>query len=267
MNNTEFDSKICHIRILSSNIMFGDTLAGRIPLIGEYYRDSDADIIGVQEMGKPGLALYSSLADIYTPVATHHGEEKRCYTPIFYRTERFDLLESGCEVHRMRANDTKSFAWVVLKDKKTEKKLAYINTHSAIICAWYQGATDSVEGEEWRVDNIRQMLEKKGEFIQKYGQELAVFIGGDFNAKPHHSSVQLMKQFMTDSADIATEKATRGIKSYHGIPGRPCEAGEPIDFVFVDPDRVEVLTHTIMSDERSLSISDHCPVCVEAVLK
>ena len=255
------------VRIMSSNILFDKTLPDRLPLIADYYRASDADLIGMQEVNKVGTGLFETLADIYTPAALRHAEDKHCFTPILYRHDRFDLIESGSELYRMRGTDTKSMAWVVLTDKNTGKKLALINSHGSLILKTYNlDATDGVEGEMWRVDNVCQMLKKKDELREKYGAALPVFITGDFNSRANRESVQNMKKAMPDSAEISVGGATTGIDSFHYVPGRPCKEGQPIDFVFVTDDVVKVLTHCIPTDETALAISDHCPVYVDAKL-
>lgn len=255
------------VRIMSSNILFDKTLADRLSLIADYYRACDADLIGMQEVNKVGAGLFEVLADLYTPVALRHPEDKHCYTPILYRHDRFDLLEGGSQLYRMRGTDTKSMSWAVLCDKRTGKKLALINSHGSLILKSYNlEATDAVEGEMWRVDNVCQMLEKKDELREKYGASLPVFVTGDFNTHAHRESIQNMKKVLADSAEIATVSATTGINSFHRVPGRPCDEGTPIDYVFVTDDAVNVLIHCIPSDEASIAISDHCPVYVDAKL-
>ena len=253
------------VRIMSSNILFDKTLPDRLPLIADYYRASDADLIGMQEVNRVGTALFETLADLYAPVALSHADGKHCYTPILYRTDRFDLIEGGSELYRSRGTDTKSMSWAVVSDKESGKKLALINSHGSLILKSYNlEATNAVEGEMWRVDNVCQMLEKKDELREKYGAELPVFITGDFNTYSHRESIQNMKKVLPDSADIATISATTGINSFHGVPGRPCPEGTPIDFVFVTDDAVKILVHCIADDETALAISDHCPVYVDA---
>lgn len=253
------------VRVMSSNILFDKTLQDRLPLIADYYRASDADLIGMQEVNRIGTALFETLSDIYTPATTRHAEDKHCYTPILYRHDRFELLEGGSELYRSRGTDTKSMAWAVLLDKKSGKKLALINSHGSLILKSYNlEATDAVEGEMWRVDNVCQMLEKKDELREKYGAELPVFVTGDFNSHPHRESIRNMKKVLPDSADIATVSSTTGINSFHGVPGRPCAEGTPIDFIFATDDAVKVLVHCIAADETALAISDHCPVYVDA---
>ena len=253
------------VRIMSSNILFDKTLTDRLPLIADYYRASDADLIGMQEVNRIGTALFETLGDVYAPVALRHPEDKHCFTPILYRHDRFDLLEGGSQLYRSRGTDTKSMSWAVVADKQSGKKLAVINSHGSLILKTYNlEATNAVEGEMWRVDNVCQMLEKKDELREKYGAELPVFVTGDFNAHPESDSIQNMKKVLPDSADIATVSATTGINSFHGVPGRPCAEGTPIDFIFVTDDAVKVLVHFIPNDETSLAISDHCPVIVDA---
>lgn len=256
------------VRVMSSNILFDKTLADRLPLIADYYRASDADLIGMQEVNRVGTALFETLADLYAPAALSHADGKHCYTPILYRTDRFDLIEGGSELYRSRGTDTKSMSWAVVSDKESGKKLALINSHGSLILKHYNlDATDAVEGELWRVDNVCQMLEKKDELREKYGEALPVFITGDFNTYAHRESIQNMKKVLPDSADVATLGSTAGINSFHGVPGRPCPEGTPIDYVFVTDDAVRVLVHCIPHDETALAISDHCPVYVDAQLK
>ena len=253
------------VRVMSSNILFDKTLEERLAMIADYYRASDADLIGMQEVNRVGTALFDTLSDIYTPAVLRHPNEKHCYTPILYRHDRFELIEGGSELYRSRGTDTKSMAWAVLLDKKNGKKVALINSHGSLILKSYNlEATDAVEGEMWRVDNVVQMLEKKDELREKYGSELPVFVTGDFNSHPHRESIQNMKKVLPDSAEVATLSATTGINSFHGVPGRPCAEGTPIDFVFVTDDVIQVLVHCIADDETALAISDHCPVYVDA---
>jgi endonuclease/exonuclease/phosphatase family metal-dependent hydrolase len=256
------------VRVMSSNILFDKTLPDRLSLIADYYRTSDADLIGMQEVNKVGTALFDTLSDLYAPVALRHAQDKHCYTPILYRRDRFDLIESGSELYHMRGTDTKSMAWVVLCDKISSKQLALINSHGSLILKSYNlEATDSVEGEIWRVDNVRQMLEKKDELREKYGATLPVFVTGDFNTHAHRESIQNMKKALPDSAEVATVSATTGVNSFHRVPGRPCDEGTPIDFIFVTDDALQVLVHCIPTDETALAISDHCPVYVDAKLQ
>ena len=253
------------VRVMSSNILFDKTLESRLSLIADYYRMSDADVIGMQEVNRVGTALFEALSDIYTPVALRHSENKHCYTPILYRSDRFELIESGSELYRSRGTDTKSMAWAVVAEKKNGKRFAVINSHGSLILKSYNlDATNSVEGEMWRVDNVRQMLEKKDELRERYGEKLPVFVMGDFNSYENSESVINMKKVLPDSSLIATVSATRGICSFHRSPGQPCPEGTPIDFVFVTDDAVKVLVHSIPADETALAISDHCPVYVDA---
>ena len=255
------------VRIMSSNILFDKSLEGRLPLIAEYYRKSDADIIGMQEVNNVGASMFESIADVYSPVSVRHADEKRCYTPILYRHDRYDLIEAGSELYNKRGTDSKSMAWVVLCNKQTGKKVALINSHGSLILASYNlDATDEVEGEMWRVDNVRQILEKKDELRAKYGDLLPVFSTGDYNAYVYSDSVQKMKKSMPDSCDIATISSDKDVSTFHPV-GRLGRDGELMDFVFVTDDSIEVLVHHIANDETALAISDHCPVYADAKLK
>lgn len=251
------------VRVMSSNILFDKTLADRLPLIADYYRDCAADVIGMQEVNRVGTGLFALLGEYTTPHLTH-ADGKHCYTPVLYRADKYDLIEGGSALYDMRGTDTKSMAWVVLADRATGKRFAVINSHGSLILASYKlEATDSVEGEQWRVDNVRQMLEKKDELRARYG-DLPIFVTGDFNTYPGKPSIVAMAAVLPDSASVATVSHTGGFNSFHKVPGQACPPGEPIDFIFVSDDALEVLTHNVPCDEAALAISDHCPVYVDA---
>jgi endonuclease/exonuclease/phosphatase family metal-dependent hydrolase len=255
------------LRIMSSNILFDKSLENRLSLIADYYLSSDADIIGMQEVNHIGGGIFELISDVYTKVSERHADEKRCFTPIVYRHDRFDLVESGSALYDKRGTDTKSMAWVVLSDKKSGKKVALINSHGSLILASYNlDATDEVEGERWRVDNVRQILEKKDELRAKYGDLLPVFSTGDFNSYPHWESVVTMKKSMPESADVATVSADRNVTTFHPV-GRLGREGEIMDFIFVTDDSIEVLVHTVDTAKNALDIADHSPIIADVVLK
>lgn len=256
------------VRIMSSNILFDATLGDRVPLIAAFYMKHYPDIIGMQEVNSTGQKVLSLVSDFYASTSTAFSDGKICCTPILYRKDKYNLVESGCQLYDSRATDTKSMSWVVLENKETGKKIALCNTHSSLILASYNMTeTNGVEGEQWRTDNVRQLLEKTAEIRAKYG-DIPVFITGDFNANQNSTSIKTMTQTLANSATIAVVSKTTGIASFHNNPGEyPKVGGLPIDFVFVTDDVAEVRVHCIPNDAEAVAISDHCPVYVDVKLK
>ncbi|MBQ8397928.1 MAG: hypothetical protein IJX53_07030 [Clostridia bacterium] len=255
------------VRIMSSNILFDSTLADRVPLIANYYLEHLPDLIGMQEVNTTGEKVFSLVQEFYGATNTEHADGKHCYTPILYRKDKYNLVASGSCLYDSRATDTKSMSWAVVENKQTGKKMALCNTHSSLILASYNlTATNSVEGEQWRVDNVRQLLERVDLIRAEYGN-IPVFITGDFNSNATKASIQTMKKSLPDSADLATVSKTKGINSFHNDPGQSTASGLPIDFVFVTDDVVEVRTHYIDNTKKGVAISDHCPVYIDVKLK
>ncbi len=229
MNDLHLRASDADVRVMSSNILFAKDLPDRIPLLAAYFRAVGADVIGVQEVNRIGLGLVEAVADIYTPVATAFADGKHCYTPILYRADKYALLEGDASLYASRGTDTKSMSWAVLADRVSGKRFAVINSHGSLILAHYGlDATDEGLGEQWRCDNVREILAKKDELRAKYGAALPVFVTGDFNAYPDRPSVLAMKAVMPDAAAVATVSHTDGFSSYHDVPGRACPAGAPI---------------------------------------
>lgn len=256
------------VRIMSSNILFESDLPDRVPLIADYYLEHLPDLIGMQEVNTAGEKIFALVEDFYGVTNTQHDNStKHGYTPILYRKDKYNLLASGSYLYDSRATDTKSMSWAVVEDKQTGKKMGICNTHSSLILASYKlTATNAVEGEQWRVDNVRQLLERVDLIRAEYGN-IPVFVTGDFNSNATKASIQTMKKSLPDSADVATVSKSKGYNSYHNDPGAATASGLPIDFVFVTDDVVEVRTHYIDNTEKGLALSDHCPVYIDVKLK
>lgn len=256
------------VRIMSSNILFDDSLPDRISLIADYYIEHLPDLIGMQEVNNTGYQAIALVEEFYGVAnRTHDGSSKHGYTPILYRKDKYNLVASGSYLYDSRATDTKSMSWVVVEDKQTGQKLGLCNTHSSLILASYKlKETNAVEGEQWRTDNVRQLLERVAAIRAEYGN-IPVFVTGDFNSNASSTSIRTMKKTLPDAADLAVVSKSKGFNSYHNHPDQPTASGLPIDFIFVTDDVAEVRTHYIDNTEKGVAISDHCPVYIDVKLK
>ena len=266
------------LRIMTFNVLgSGQEPKKRAPYIQETILTYMPDVVGFQECNSEqhGLTINALKSD-YTLAQRAHESGTIIYTPIIYLTEKYTQLDSGVEWldSRYTGTNTKSVAWVVLQAKETGKKFAVVNIHGAVISTDYKGFENMPSGErsalvnEWRVDNVRQMLDVRTDIQTKHGNIAVVFIG-DFNFNSDSDAYRATKAAGLTEAEVsATGKKTTGYASYSGTAGKAPGTGKSIDHVFYDPDEATAIRHHIARNEvYEYSASDHCAVWADIALK
>ena len=126
-------------------------------------------------------------ADVY---AEGYTSEKTMYNPIYFKTEKFNLIANGSKWFTSTpdvastidgANTYKNLNYVVLEDKETGKRFVYVNLHLIV-----QGDNNFVHDgdgndtafkvQQLQVIYLRSILQ---ELQDEY--DLPMFVGGDFN--------------------------------------------------------------------------------------
>lgn len=256
------------MRVMSNNMLFGNnTKEDRSSLLIEQYLRYYPDVIGLQECDSLNhTRVINQLTDFYGIAGGKIGS-KQSYTPILYRLDRYEEVASGCEYFAKRFTDTKMFSWAVLRDKQTGKLVIMANGHYAIILSSYDTTyKNSVEGEEWRADNVRQVKARVAALLEKYGEDAAVFICGDFNTGNTSRAYKDLSEVYTDAYKAATVSKTAGATYHQGVGSSVNRNGSAIDFIFVNS-TVSVLTHAIPGDKLTIDSSDHAPVIIDVSLK
>ena len=253
-----------NMRVITSADSLDRTFENRKPNILKRISDYDFDIIGAQEVNDDmKAALMQDLSDTYSVFgegrkATRKGEG----TPIFYKTERFELMESGNfwlsetpEVPGSKSWDAsveRIATWGKFLDKKTKKKFFYINTHF------------DHKGPQSRTMAAKILLDKARELHEG----LPVFFTGDLNTSSTTEAIAILSdnELVKDSY-TSSETVPTGRKSpYYGFNfDRP--DSDRGDYIFVPKDS-RVLSYRCIDDDitnREYS-SDHCPVLVEVIL-
>ena len=264
-------SEGAEMRIMTFNVLgSGQEPLKRAPNIQETILTYMPDVVGFQECNSEmhGLVI-QQLKDSYTLAQRSHDSGTLIYTPIIYLTEKYTQIDSGVEWldSRYTGTNTKCIAWVVLKSKETGKTFAVINMHGAVISTSYKGFETMPAGErstlvnQWRVDNVRQMLDIRTDIQTKHGK-IAVFFTGDFNFNSDSDAYRATKAAGLTEAEVsATGKKTIGYASYSGTAGVAPGTGKSIDHVFYHPDEATALRHHIARNEvYEYSASDHCAV-------
>ncbi len=250
----------------------------RSKLFFRFMKEYQPDIIGLQEvnfrwtplLSKEMAALgYGEIQGIsgeqHTYADINRKNQWDLMNPIYYRTDRYDLLESGyvfltqdgtfdTEQWDSINRPKRTLTWAVLRDKISGKVLTHLNTHLVL------------SGKRGRVEQVKAICAKGDELQKKYGG--GIVITGDHNmtegSEPYQAYsnsgvVADTKYLTTDHNSIGsfTDFDTAYNKRY----------GAPIDFCFAS-DELAVHKYRIFGGRYSDGIiSDHSAVLVELYQK
>lgn len=222
----------------------------------------NVDILGTQEV------LHNQLEDLklrlpeydVIGVGREDGKEKGEYSALWYKKDRFTLIDSGYfwlsetpEVAGSKGWDgacERIASWAKLKDKVSGKEVFALNTH-----------LDHV-GVVARREGISLMLNK----VNQLSDGLPVIVTGDFNSEPESDVIK----HVTDPTDPEHLTDTRTASpivygpswSYHDFGKIPYEHRPLIDYVFVR-NGLKVLRYGVLAEtENAAFLSDHAPVLV-----
>ena len=151
-------------------------------------------------------------------VGREDGKEKGEYSPIFYQSERFDLIES-MTIWLSPTLNMPSKGWdaaceriatiVVLKDKKDDQPLLCINTH------WDHMGKIAQDSSAALISDLLFALPARYQIV-----------GGDFNVTPEHPGIQGLSQQLLL---IETQDPRN---TYHGFNDEIKNSNGPIDLIF-----------------------------------
>lgn len=240
------------LRIMTFNLLGGmENPNVRHPNIQETILTYMPDVIGFQEANNGHYPNVIRHLEDYAVVET---EMPNNCTPIIYLKEKYTQVAGGCEFLYMRNTDTgtKSLAWVVLREKETGKLFSVINMHGALQA-------------DWRVDNVRQMLERMATVKSQYG-DIPVLFTGDFNFNRNEAAYQSTLNAGLTEAELSAAVRMEGLGTWHPVGVAP-GSGMSIDHIFYHPDDVTALRHHIaMADGFEIKASDHCAVWADVKL-
>lgn len=236
-------------------------------MIGARYH---ADLAGLQEALKEQIDdLAQRLPDYaWFGVGREDGKEKSEYTPIFYRKDRFELLEQDTfwlsetpDVAGSKSWDSslmRIVTWGKFQDKNTGIQFYYFNTHF------------DHRGQVARVESAKLIWKK----ISEITGELPAVLTGDFNLRENNPAYVILtgKEPVGDSSSDLKDARYLSKKGHEG-PTSTFVSGEgwtqygppesKIDFIFVR-NGFTVNRHRVLDDQFDGRFpSDHLPVLAE----
>lgn len=191
-----------NVRLLTdADYKSGNGWSQRVDCLCDVIRFSDFDIFGAQEVKYEQLSdmLYRLQDYDYVGVGRDDGAQGGEYSPVFYKKERFTLLDSGTfwlsetpeKVSKgWDAKCRRVCSWGYFKDKVSRKKFWFFNLHMDHI-----GIVARRESAKLVVARIAEIC----------GKNASVVLTGDFNVAQDNEIYGIFADcgFLNDSYEVA----------------------------------------------------------------
>lgn len=255
------------VNVLSFNIRYNNPDDGehawpnRKGMVASVVRFHAADLIGMQEVLRSQIDDLTVLLPNYSwyGVARNDGKNSGEFSPIFYRRDRFQLLDSG-EFWLSRNPDqigSKSWdaalpriaTWVKFRDRESKQEFIHLNTHF------------DHRGEVARARSAELILDR----LKTLSGNMPVVVTGDFNVPPESEAYATMTSMLVDSKLESVSEPHGPEGTFGGFTVKVGDTGDRIDYVFV-AEGTKVLRYAALSDQWDGRYpSDHLPVLAEII--
>ena len=262
------------LKIMSSNIRLATENDGinywnyRRDWFTDMVKFEDIDVFGAQEV------LYSQLEDLqnglkdysYIGVGRRGGKEGE-FSPIFYKKDEFDVLESGTlwlsetpEEIGSKGWDAalpRIVTWAKFRRKKDKKIVFFFNTHFDHV---------GTKARKQSAALIRNII------ADKITKGTPVFVTGDFNVPPSSEAYKTMISDEGESLKLLDAKLNAAKQygpeyTFNAFEMEQKENRDRIDYIFFQGD-VKIQSYQVLDAQRGPKfISDHFPVIVKAKLE
>jgi endonuclease/exonuclease/phosphatase family metal-dependent hydrolase len=258
------------LRVMTYNIRLATTSdsinywPNRKDRVAGLIRYHHPDLLGVQEALPVQISDLDGTLAGYTRygVGREDGQQKGEFSAIYFRENRFKLLDSGTfwlspEPQKpgsigWDAAITRICSWVKLKDLNSRQVFYYFNTHFD-----HRGKVAREKSAELILQQIREIA----------GQA-PVILTGDLNVPPSSSAYHTLvtNSGFQDARLISRYPPYGPTSTFSGFRvDRPM--GQRIDYILVNKP-VQVLQHAVLTDQQEgYYPSDHLPVVAELLLK
>ncbi|MGI5893527.1 MAG: endonuclease/exonuclease/phosphatase family protein [Candidatus Merdivicinus sp.] len=263
------------IKVASFNLKHDSFLARknawqyRRELISELIRQSNAAIIGVQELipsmredimarlsncySIRGLGRSKNLEDEQSAILFKNDNVKICSDKIFWLSKHPEKLGSRAYYAFFPRICTVCEAFV----EELGTKVRVFNTHFDHICGMA------------RVLSVRIILQYMHELNQI--EKLPTVLMGDLNAKPNSKPIRILSQNLHDYPDIHLTSIWQDFtqqeifNTYHGFRGK--RKGDPIDYIFLSDEFELEDAYIDQTNFNGRYPSDHYPLVAILRLK
>ena len=257
------------LKLMTYNIRYenetdgADSWSKRKDLLAGELKFYEPDIFGVQEAVNNQMEFikFHLSGYDYLGVGRDNGKTKGEYSAIFYKKEKFKVLDSDTfwlsKTPKKPSKDwdaayPRICTYALFQDKDTKQRFWVFNTHFDHI------------GDVAREESAKLIISKIQELNKK---NYPVFLSGDFNLEPNSDPIQYISKYMKQSKQVS-EKVSFGPDGTFNNFDFNKPVTRRIDYIFVSETGISVLKYAVLSDNKNLHYpSDHLPVFILAELK
>jgi endonuclease/exonuclease/phosphatase family metal-dependent hydrolase len=232
----------------------------RKEMVKNLVRYHEFDLFGTQEVLRSQLDDLAELKEFaFVGKGRDDGREAGEHSAIFYRKDRFRLLQSG-DFWLSQTPDRPSLgwdatccnricSWARFKDLQTGREFYLFSAHF------------DHQGVEARRQSGKLMVEK----IKQIAGTMPVVFVGDLNSTPDTEQVQTLQTFLQDAFRVSAAPPYGPAGTFNGFKAdAPLE--NRIDYVFVSKG-IRVLKYGVLTDQLQQRYpSDHLPVVAKIVI-
>ncbi|MDR0714720.1 MAG: endonuclease/exonuclease/phosphatase family protein [Bacteroidales bacterium] len=217
----------------------------------------DFDIFGTQEGVKRQLDYLCEMPGYaYTGKGRDDGGDRGEHSAIFYKTDRFEALESG-DFWLSETPDrpgkgwdatccNRICSWTRFKDRYTRQEFYFFNVHFD-----HQGVLA-------RKESGKLMVRK----ISEIAKNIPAICTGDFNSTPETEQIAAMETLLSDAFKVTQMPPYGPVGTFNGFRfDAPLK--NRIDYIFVSR-QITVLKYGVLTDAKEQRYpSDHLPVVAD----
>ena len=263
------DNRQHSLRVMTFNIRYNNPNDGvhawpnRKERVASVIRFHQIDLLGMQEVLRGQIEDLEQMLPEYSwlGVGRDDGENAGEFSPIFYRTDRFELVDNGNfwlsespDVIASKSWDaalTRIASWARLIDRESGRSVFMLNTHF------------DHRGEQARTESAALIVGQ----LQRLAADSPVIVTGDFNVPPTAPAYSTMTSYLIDSRLASLTPPHGPVGTFGGFTVGSAPNDERIDYIFVD-ESIVVDRHAVISDQWNGSYaSDHLPVMSEIRLE
>ncbi|CAF0849376.1 unnamed protein product [Adineta steineri] len=216
------------------------------------------------ETASDGINRWSLPHYNYYGVGDRDGKTSGEFAPIFYRSDRFDLLDNGTfwlsETPTKPGSEgwdgaaTRICSWVKLRDRQIYQIFYQFNTHFAS------------KGSVARLESARLILIQ---ILLITGYSIPVILTGDFNAPTYSDGYHtIITNTPLKDSKILSQRSHCGPNRTFSTFFVDYGMVECFDHIFITPRYLNILQHGTLNDSNNgFYPSDHLPVLTEITFK